>query len=434
MRTSRRLHGTSADELPPLEEVERKARMLRRLLKEQNSPEKDSADSTKKETENTLNIKSTEKDSVNVKSDSGKKFPFKRNLSSSLSKKPMKKSIWDSSRYSTRRKRKRCRVSVDADSIVESNLDHSENESNNEENDKEIVEDSENCTENSQTTNTCERLSDMDTSSPVQAGARSLRTRQHSGGISAENKVHIKETSQKDSETKYLMVDVNMKSPEDGQKSPCSLRSDSQRSSQRSPRSGQRSPGWSDAQRSPARSEGQRSPARSDSQKSPRTVTQQSLQKSPLENHNYSKPSDHESANTPESPQRSHRPSSGQRSRSPRGSGGRSPRRLEMESNEETNENKEGALESSSNKLTSETAQGDNAVQGIPQDSISQDKVLSQGVGSELTVCDSGIGSSESSGDSNDSTGKAKELLKAHGADQEEILKVSNTLLIVFKH
>ena len=424
VRTSRRLHGNDTDELPPLEEVERKARMLRRLRKEQNSPEKDSAQSTKEETkdetENTLNTKSTEKDRVSVKSSSGSKFPFRRNLSSSLSKKPVKKSIWDSSRYSTRRKRKRRRVSVDVN-VVENNLDQSENESENVENDNEEVNGKEQCSETSQAADSCERLAVMDTSSPVQNGSRSPQTRQHSGGISTENRVHEKETSQKETGTNYLIVDVDMKSPEEGQKSP-SRRSDGQRSSQRSPRPGQRSPAKSDAHRSPARSEGHRSPARSDSQKSPRA----DVQTSPLLNHDYAKPVDQEGTNTPESPQRSHRPGSGQRSRSPRGcSGGRSPRRLEMETSTETNVNKEQSAEGESNKLTpSETAQSDDAVQLIPQDSVSQDTVLSQGVASELTVCDSGIGSSESSGDSNDSTGKAKELLKA----QEETLKVISCL------
>ena len=419
VRTSRRLHGNGTDELPPLEEVERNARMIRRLQREQNSPKKDNvqkddAQPIKEETENTVttqsaeNEKVTEKDRISVKPSSGSKFPFRRNLTASLSKKPVKKSIWDSSRYSKRRKRRK-RVSVDVN-VAENNVDQSENESDNGENDNVVDEININSTETSQDTNTCERLSAMDTSSPLQNGSRSPHRRQHSGS----EKVHEKDTSQKESESNHLIVDAEMKSPEQGHKSPL-------RSSQRSPRPGQRSPARSEGHRSPARSEGHRSPARSDSQKSPRADSQTS----PLLNHEYAKPVDQENANTLESPQRSQRPSSGQRSRSPRGcSGGKSPRRLDMEISSETNANKDN-VESDNNKLSAcETAQSDDAIQLIPQDSISQDTVLTGSVGGEVTVCDSGIGSSESSGDSNDSTGKAKELLKA----QEDNMKV------IFQH
>ena len=441
MRTSLRLHGASADELPPLEEVERKARMVRRLMKEQNSPKKENEGSPTQTSQDTKQ-RSAQKPSsgLPVKTSSGlksgsNKFPFKRKLSSSSDKKPVKKSIWDASRYSTRRRRRRRRIiAIEEDDEFGDN-DEEDNE-NVEESDHECIDHNEDNTESVE--NSCERVSDMDITSPLEAGAispagaRSPRSR-HQSGTSAD----VETRSHKDSISNCLSIEVETNSPMKEQKS-TSLQYDSQRPCQSSPRlECQKSPRSEsqcsprpDGQRSSVRSDNQRSPARSDSQRSSRLETQRSSPRSPRSDHLYSRQLDQDSPNTPntqESPQRSFRPSSGQRS--PRQSaGGKSPRRqdsdsLGREANKTNTSCSQGdPMETFDSSIV--TAQKVETLQGYPQESISQAKKTVPGVETEVISCDSGIGSSESSADSNDSTGKAKELLKAKETQQEEITKV----------
>ena len=400
VRSSLRLHGAKADELPPLEEVERKARMIRSMIKKQNSPQKDDESNIAKDT---LVRKANTCPMSNSGTKIGSSFTFKRNLSTSLNKKPVKKSIWGASGYRATGYRRRMRWRK---KLMESSLVDEDEDGNNMNTDQLNTQESdiENKVEKEkEIENNCEETSDMETapSLAVNVNANSPRSRHHSGGFSSGNLVNGEINSQKHSEAKCLSIDVDMSSPKEGQRSPCSLRLDSQRSVQKSPRS--------DSQRSP---------------RSLRSEIHRSPQRSPHSDHLYAQQFDED---TQESPQRSFRQSSGQRS--PRQSvGQKSPRRQESECvTKETNKTDQtGVQDVKMPKLNSfsETAQKDAPLQGFSQETHSQDKQSVRSIPNEVIVCDSGIGSSESSADSNDSTGKAKELLKAHEAHQDGMAKV----------
>ena len=398
VRSSLRLNGAQADELPPLEEVERKARLVRSLMKKQNSPTKNSGTSNN---EDRLIRKANTHPRSSSDSKIGRKLNFKRNLSSSLTKKPARKNIWGASGYRSRNYRRRMRWRQQkADE-----LDECENVSNDEANPHASDD------ENHKINGELDETSDMETvhNKETNAHASPPRVRHQSGGFSS-GVVNGKISSPKHTEIDCLSIDVDMSSPKDGHKSPSSSLKDSQRSAQKSPRS--------DCQRSP-RSESQRSVHRSP-------------QSSPHSDHLYAQPMDEGEPH--ESPQRSYRPSIGQRS--PRHSAGqRSPRRPESPRRpdseciakaankmDQTSEQEIRIPKLSS--LSDESAQKGEPVQGLSQETNSQDKQTMRNVRNEVLRCDSGLGSSESSADSNDSTGKAKELLKAHEARQDEAVQV----------
>lgn len=348
VRLSRRLQGAEAVDVPPLEEVEKAARLSRSLLKVQNSPEKQDPKFTTPQDQLKKSSQGTPDSSGAKKSQgctSSKTSCSAQKASSSSTKKPVKKDIWGSGGY-RRRRRKRKRIDTDTeDAEVDSNNEDGAG-SDNDENDDE--------NEDMDTDKTC------DTSS--RAGSRrqscesNIKTSQ-----AIENSAEVPQV--KTSHMENLSVDVHMKSPKDAScKSP----------SQRSPRSS--------------------------SQKSPRHQTDDS----PVRTRS-------ESCHITRSQRLStegRSPRSSDRSNVDNDTGPKSPNSV-PKSDEVTNKN-----------ISSEQNEGESV---HPRTSVNTEKPpMIKALVNEFV--DSGVGSSDCSGDSNDSVGKLiKEMAKETKIGSKEL-------------
>ena len=367
VRTSRRLQGAGAVDIPPLEEVEKNARMCRTLLRGPNSPEKQDLNNSSpqdqiKKTSQDTPSSSGVRNSQGSQSSSGSKTntsSTQKLATSSGTKKPVKKDIWGSKGYRSRRRRKRKRLDMDTEDFAELDSDNEEGgESENEE-----EEDMEADT--------------VDETKEQQAGNKSENC--ESDLKASENIDNCVKKSQHDtSQMEHLSVDVHMKSPKETIcKSP----------SQRSPRSS--------SQKSPRQQNDESTPVRAQSDSGHMTRSQRLS----VEGRS---------------------PRSGDKTSVNSGLSQRSPRSVpkldeSVDKNCADPKESESANPSSGSKYDSQTPEKPPIL-----------KALLNG------FVDSGVGSSDSSGDSNDSVGKliqeqAKETKTAIHATE-----VSSFLIILF--
>lgn len=353
IRISRRLQGAEALDGPSLEDVERSARALKRLRM---SP-------TKENENNSTPQGQTKKQNPTSKSNSGLKpsqctSSGNKNCSSSKSssiKKPVKKDIWGSKSYRSRRRRrfKRKRIDSDGDDFVEI-------QDNGDDDDEEEEDDANDVSVNDEDT---ENQEDMDAEEEVAIDGTihvsPKRETRHSPRRSSTDRSAGSKSPRRDAANECLSVDVHMKSPKDNAKSPSqrSPRAESQKSPQQSSRSQNESPNRS---RSPRLESGHMISRHSSGSRSPRAQENQTASAPELEH--------------------------------------KSPRNI-ASSEKTPKQNTQSRTVNSSEEPTSQNSSQNEVPSSIDKDNLKSVLPLNNFV-------DSGIGSSDSNGDSNDSVGK----------------------------
>lgn len=347
IRISRRLQGAEAVEGPSLEDVERSARALKRL---QMSPAKEKENNSTPQGQMKKHTPAS-KNSSGLKTSqcSGSGNKNGSNSKPSNNKKPVKKDIWGSKSYRSRKRRrfKRKHIESDEEDFVEI--------PDNEENDEEEEDDND---VNDATVNDEENVKqeDMDTEEAIDGTVRfsPRRETRNSPRRSSTDRLSISRSPRQDSLNECLSVDVHMKSPKDGAPSQRSPRAESQKSPHQSTRSQNESPNRSRSPRSDAGHMTSRYPSGG---RSPRAQENQDSSVSELEH--------------------------------------KSPKSV---SNSDKKQNTHSKTVNNAEDISSQTSQNQ-----VPS---SIDKDNQKGVLPVNGFVDSGIGSSDSNGDSNDSVGK----------------------------
>ena len=364
VRTSRRLRGGTTDEGPSLEEVEKSARAMRVMIRNQNSPRKENELTPQQQSK--ITSSQNEESSGCVKSQESKNTDQGKNskqTSGSSSKKSVKKSIWGRSSYRKRRKWKRKgSVKIELDDEDEGLVDLEDN------NDEEDVEEEESEEEMDVEETATKGQTDK---SPGMFTKRSPRQDNQEEPC---QELLVK-SPKRNSLTNCLNIDVNIKLPKDVQRSPC----------QRSPRL--------------------ESPHQSDKQS-----TEQHSQPSILSN---------------ESTPKLHVSDSGQKSpRQRQMSGSRSPRSSDNLSHSESGHKSPRHKPCESDKVTSQNGPlNDEELTNISASNITDADNKTESVQVIVSAFDSGLGSSDSSGDSNDSAGKliSSSVLIPQNEDKEKM-------------
>lgn len=371
IRVSRRLQGVDVLNGPSLEDVERNARALKRL---QMSPEKEKQNNSTPQGQLKKNNPSS-KNSSGLKSsqDSHSGNKSSSNPKSSSSKKPVKKDIWGSKSYRSRRRRKFKRIQRPVSETDD--LDAVQDEIDQEDDDNDLEGDLNDSIES------MDEKEDMETEEVAIDGTIVLRSPRNveKDGIKTPRRNSLEKSSDKSdgrscrrvSLNECLSVDVNMKSPREDARSPTSQRSprsETQRSPQAANRSHIESPKCS---RSPRSDAVHTSTRLSSGMKSPRTQ---------------------DSLNSNDTEQKIKNPKSSEKQT-------RSPH------------SKVNNHDESSNQCS--------ALKAVPS-SEKDSGGKSAGISVEGFV-DSGVGSSDSNGDSNDSVGKL-----TNSSDNKEVTPGTN--------
>ncbi|KAL4237041.1 ATPase AAA domain-containing protein 2 [Mactra antiquata] len=351
IRVSRRLQGAEAVDGPSLEDVERNARALKRL---QMSPEKEKQNNSTPQGQ-IRKTNPSSKDSSGLKNsqevnNSGNKSSS--NTKSSSARRPARKDIWGKQSYRSRKKRRFRTTRL----ISESDDNDAQNEADHDHDDdgEELVKlndiDIDGDKEDMETDNAAIDNSPV-MKSPKQDEKDGMKSPRRNSLDKSTEKMNVR-SRKKDSLNECLSVDVTMKSPKDGARSP---------TSQRSPRS--------------------------ETQKSPQVASRSST----------------------ESPKRSRSPRADSHHTPARHSSGmKSPRTLEN-SHESDNKSKsnqkscEKQCKNQGSKVVHDHDEASNQFTVPHSDKINER--LTNGLSVEGFV-DSGVGSSDSNGDSNDSVGK----------------------------
>ena len=217
VRTSRRLQGHEVADGPSLEDVEKSARALKRLQK---SPSKEQEDSGTPQGQLIKNTPSS-RNSSGLKrcSTSGNKNDS--SSKSSSTKKPVKKDIWGSKSYRSRKRRRFKRKQLESD----------------DEDFKELPDDEDDVDEDGDSGNEeNEENDEMDVEEEAPDGTVHVSPRRETKNSPRRNSLDKSienKSPRRESTTDCLIVDVNMKSPKESAKSP----------NQRSPKvEGQKSP------------------------------------------------------------------------------------------------------------------------------------------------------------------------------------------------